>query len=83
MITVTDDRVTDINLCNVEVGECFIWKGDLYQRIIFPSNMDKAFVEATAPDELACLNIEAGLLVGIDRLAFVEPVNVEVRIVGE
>ena len=83
MVKVIDDRNDCKNLCNIEIGECFIWKAELYQRIVFPSVMDKAFMEATAPDEIACIHIEAGLLVGIDRLALVEPVDVEVCIVGK
>ena len=83
MVKVIDDRNDCKNLCNIEIGECFIWKEELYQRIVFPSVMDKAFVEATAPDEIPCIHIEVGLLVGIDRSAIVEPVDVEAHIVGE
>ena len=83
MLKVTDDRLTDINLCNVEIGECFIWKDELYQRVVLPTQMDKGFIEAFAGDELACIHLEAGLLIGIDRLALVEPVDAEVHIIGE
>ena len=81
MRKIIDDRTSNrVNLCNIPIGDCFIWGNDYAcQRLLLPIEM----VHGMEPDTIACVFIRSGEVICIDRLAWVEPIDVEEHIVDK